>query len=166
MEINQAYIIRNCIDLGVSIKNYLINSEYNYVILDKMVPLVWDDNTPVIFGDIEEVKAELKMLGRGDFMVVTEKAFILNYCKDYLVSLIKLKVLEETNFDGVCYVKFLNMNNTIDINGMTDILNVTIGDDGLLSFLISNEDDTKQSFACLNDFNNYTIFEILMQVLA
>ena len=50
---------------------------------------------------------------------------------------------------------------------MTDILNGSVGVDGLLSLLISDEDDNKQDFITLGDIeDSNVIFNILVQVLA
>lgn len=48
--------------------------------------------------------------------------------------------------DGVCKIMDIGLNNVVNINGCTDILLAYVGTDGMLSFNVHNNDDTKEIF--------------------
>lgn len=151
----------DCInELGVSMKTYIKDAEENYVALEKdsNTPLLFNDGTPMVFGSTEDVSWD-------DVDLITERDFILRYCKDYLENLLKWNVENrcEENNDDMFFLK--DLNGVIDIDGMTDILNAHVGCDGNLSFLISDNTDSKQTFVNMYDLSDEVIFEILMQVL-
>ena len=61
MDININYFFRNMVDLEITtLSNYLKGAKFNFVILEKNVPIVWgSDKAPVIYGGLEDVEAEL-----------------------------------------------------------------------------------------------------------
>lgn len=170
IEIKQNYFLRNCVDLEVSVKDYLKNADSNFIVFENDEPLVWGDRTPVVYGSMDEAMAsvnELKNVGKVEYM--TEKEFIFTYCFNAIEILLSVNVLDRGEDDGVCTIVFLNnLNGVIYIDGMTDILNVAIGkEDGAMTFLISDMTDENQTFVSLDDVWKYkdVVFEILMQVL-
>ena len=168
--IRQNYFLRNCVDLEMSVKDYLKNAENNYIVFEDDDPLVWGDRTPVVYGSMDDAKASLnEMDGLGEIRFMTEKEFIFTYCFNAIEILLSVNVLDRGEQDGVCTIMFLNnLNGVIYIDGMTDILNVAIGnEDGIMSFLISDMTDENQTFVSLKDIWEYkdVVFEILMQVL-
>lgn len=167
------YFLRNSVDLEKSVKDYILDSDVNYVILEDNIPLMWGDKTPVIYGDEASVMNELVELDavdengnmKGDWKVMTELDFILTFCLDVVTKLIKEKVIDKGEFDGICHITYLDLNDTINIDGMTDILNASVNkEDGHLVFLISDKDDTKQTFETLSSFNEETILKIIFQI--
>ena len=81
-------------------------------------------------------------------------------------ELIKRSVMESKETDGVNPIKYLsNLNGVIDLNGYTDILSAVVGADGLLSVLVSNADDSKQSFVSLWDLPLSAVMEIFNQLV-
>lgn len=164
------YFLVNAIDMGENIKEYLESAKFNYVIVEGGQVLMWGNKFPVIFGSMEDVNAELNYLkdSKNQIIVMSEFDFIIGHClsaiEDIIINQIKIK----GENDGVCHIFFFNgLNNVININGMTDILNGSVGADGLLSLLISDEDDNKQDFISLGDIKDSdVIFNILVQVLA
>lgn len=153
------YFLDFVLENNISVKEYLKDAEHNYVALEKdNTPIVFDDGLPLIYFNSEEVNLD-------NVNIITEKDFILLYCKDYLENLIKWNVESrcEENNDDVFFLK--DLNGVIDIDGMTDVLNAHVGCDNNLSFLISDYTDSKQTFVSMYDLSDEVIFEILMQVL-
>lgn len=74
-------------------------------------------------------------------------------------------VMTKGDTDGVSKVIYLeNLNGAINIDGYTDVLSVMVGADGMLSVLISDADDKKQSFVGLFDLPKEVVFEIYKQI--
>lgn len=163
MEIKQNYFLVNAIDLEKNVENYLVDSKYNYVIIIDNEPLVWGNRTPVVYGGMEDVEQYLDTITEGVVEVITEWDFICKYCKDALEKWFIDFTKKKGENDGNCIIYFLdNLNNVIHIDNMfTDILNMSIGEDGLLSFLISTDDDRVQTFCNLFDFDSKTIWTII-----
>ena len=75
-------------------------------------------------------------------------------------------IIEDGETDGVNAVKYLdNLKDVININGCTDILSAVVGEDNLLSLLISNADDTKQEFCSLHELPLSVIKQIFDQIV-
>lgn len=173
MKIRTNYFLRNMIDLDIAtLSEYLAGSEFNYVIVENGYPIVWaSDNCPVVFGGEEDVLTELYTLGLCDAdgnvydnaRVYTEAEFIEDFCMDAIENWIIKKVIELNNYDGVCYIEYLDssFNGVIDINGMTDILNLCVGVDRMLSLLASDENDDKQDFIYITDLP----FDIVVKII-
>ena len=165
------YFLVNAIDMGESIKEYLESAKFNYVIVEGRQVLMWGNKFPVIFGSMEDVNAEIENYlkdSKSQISVMSEFDFIINHCFSAIEEIIINQIKVKGQNDGVCHIFFFNnLNNVININGMTDILNGSVGVDGLLSLLISDEDDNKQDFISLGDIKDSdVIFNILVQVLA
>ena len=159
------YFLLNMIDLDKSLYQYLKDADYNYVIIYKNNIDVWEgDRSPVIYSDEIEILNEIgEDEDRNNYVVMTEQDFILSYCYSELEKYLVDKIKEINYFDGVCYVVFLDgFNNTININDMTDILSVHYGGEANgITFVISNDNDTKQSFATLNEFPIDVIINVI-----
>lgn len=160
-EFKKDYFVRNLIDVDNSFAKYLADADFNYVIIYKgavdVWVNVWGDYIPVIYGDESAVMNEI-VDDNGNiqdgFEVMTEQDFLIYFCLDAIVDYINKKVLNINYFDGVNYILHFDnsFNGIIDINGMTDILNVSTDVVSKnISFLISNEDDTKQEFCYLSE---------------
>ena len=164
------YFLVNAIDMGENIKEYLESAKSNYVIFEGNQVLMWGNKFPVIFGSMEDVNAEIKNNlkdSKSQIIVMSEFDFIVDHCFSAIEEIIINQIKIKGENDGVCHIFFFNnLNNAININGMTDILNGSVGVDGLLSLLISDEDDNKQDFISLGDIKDSdVIFNILVQVL-
>ena len=113
MEIKTNYFLRNMVDLEITtLSEYLKGAKFNYVILEKNVPIVWgSDKTPVIYGGFEDVEAELVELKayadkeettlKPEFKLITEAKFIKDFCLDAIAEYLFEKVVKLKNFDGV-----------------------------------------------------------------
>lgn len=173
MKFRTNYFLRNMIDLDIAtLSEYLAGSEFNYVIVENGYPIVWaSDNCPVVFGGEEDAFEELYALGlvndKGNVSdyarVYTELEFIEDFCMDAIEDWIIKKIIELNNYDGVCYIEYLDssFNGVIDINGMTDILNLCVGVDRMLSLLASDENDDKQDFIYITDLP----FDIVVKII-
>ena len=179
MEIKTNYFLRNMVDLEMyTLSEYLKGAKFNYVILEKNVPIVWgSDNSPVIYGGLEDVEDELVELKayadkeettlKPEFKVVTEAKFIKDFCLDAIGKYLFEKVVKLKNFDGVNYILHFDdaFNGIINIDGMTDILNIYADMvNKNVNFLISDNDDKKQDFCYLGDFSYNVIVKIINYV--
>lgn len=68
------------------------------------------------------------------------------------------------DYDGTSHILFLGLNDEINIEKYTDILAAYVGTDGLLSFIISDRDDTIQTFVSISTFSPDTILKIQKQI--
>ena len=178
MEIKTNYFLRNMVDLEITtLSEYLKGAKFNYVILEKNVPIVWgSDKTPVIYSalvveaELVELKAyadEEKTTLKPEFKVVTEARFIKDFCLDAIAEYLFEKVVEMKNFDGVNYILHFDntFNGIINLNDMTDILNVYADMvNKNVNFLISDDEDKKQDFCYLGDFPYNVIIKIINYV--
>lgn len=164
-------------ELGMSVGQYLKNTDFNYVIFYKGNVDVWkNDDSPVIYGDEMEVIYEIQQSNgfdnngnpTADWDVMTEWDFICKYCLNWLITYLANNIAnnDDNEYDGNSWIHWLsNFNNVISIASYTDILGAYVGDDGNLSFLIANNSDCAQSFASLNEFDNDVIYKITMNIL-
>ena len=162
------------IDLDIhSVFEYLIASEFNYVIVENGYPIVWDsDNTPVVFGGEEDVMRELNTLGLIDdsgkisdmVNVFTEKEFIETYCLDAISIYLFNRVMAINESDGVNIILHLSsdFNNIIDIDNMTDILTIYADKrNESVSFLIASNDDEYRSIISISEIPIDVIINIV-----
>ena len=163
-------------ELGVSVGEYLKNADFNYVIFYKGKVDTWEDGSPVIYGDEMGVIAEIQQSNgldengnlTADWNVMTEWDFICKYCLNWLSTYLANYIRNDNSneYDGVCWIHWLNgFNNSINIDSYTDILSAYVGEDGALSFLITNNSDCVQTFVGLSEFDNDVIYKITMSVL-
>ena len=163
-------------ELGVSVGEYLKNADFNYVIFYKGKVDAWEDGSPVIYGDEMGVIAEIQQSNgldengnlTADWNVMTEWDFICKYCLDWLSTYLANYICNDdsNDYDGVCWIHWLNgFNNSINIDSYADILGAYVGEDGALSFLITNNSDCVQTFVGLSEFDNNVIYKIAMSVL-
>ena len=163
-------------ELGIGVGEYLKNADFNYVIFYKGKVDTWEDGSPVIYGDEMGVIAEIQQSNgldengnlTADWNVMTEWDFICKYCLDWLSTYLANYIRNDNDneYDGVCWIHWLNgFNNSINIDSYTDILGAYVGEDGALSFLITNNSDCVQAFVGLSEFDNDVIYKITMSVL-
>lgn len=164
-------------ELGVSVGEYLKNADFNYVIFYKGKVDTWEDGSPVIYGDEMGVIAEIQQSNgldengnlTADWNVMTEWDFICKYCLDWLSTYLANYIFNDdsTEYDGVCWIHWLDKGfyGAINIDSYTDILGAYVGEDGALSFLITNNSDCVQTFVGLSEFDNDVIYKITMSVL-
>ncbi len=163
-------------ELGMTVGEYLKNSDFNYVIFYEGKVDTWQDGSPVVYGDAMEVISEIQKSNgfnedgdpTGDWSVMTEWDFICKYCLNWLITYLANYICnnDDNEYDGVCWIHWLNgFNNSISIDSYTDILGAYVGEDGALSFLITNNSDCVQTFVGLNEFSNDVIYKIAMSVL-
>ena len=179
MEIKKNYFLRNMVDLEKSFAEYLSSADFNYVILEKNIPLVWaSDKTPVIYGGEIDVLNELVEIGafedenmsilKPDFKVMTELDFIVTFCLDAVADYIAKKIITYGEFDGTNFVLNTDdsFNGIIDYHGMTDILGIYVSNDSKseLTFFVSNDKDTNRDFLWLNYLPNEVIVKIVQFV--
>ena len=163
-------------ELKISVGEYLKTADFNYVIFYKGKVNTWQDGSPVIYGDemgvIDEIQQSNGLDENGnltaDWSVMAEWDFICKYCLDWLITYLANYIRNDNDneYDGVCWIHWLNgFNNSINIDSYTDILSAYVGEDGTLSFLITNNSDCVQSFVGLGEFSNDVIYKIAMNVL-
>ena len=174
--INTNFVEKAASELGVSVGEYLKNADFNYVIFYKGKVDTWEDGSPVIYGDEMGVIAEIEQSNgldengnlTADWNVMTEWDFICKYCLNWLSTYLANYIRNDNSneYDGVCWIHWLNgFNNSINIDSYTDILGAYVGEDGALSFLITNNSDCVQTFVGLSEFDNDVIYKIAMSVL-
>ena len=92
------YFVNAAKELGETILEYLNNARCNYVILDGEDVVVWrKENTPCIFGSMDDVACELLNWGTPikNISILTEQEFINTYCgKEMDIALIAEKKAE------------------------------------------------------------------------
>ena len=170
------FVEKAACELGISVGEYLKNADFNYVIFYKGKVDTWEDGSPVIYGDEMGVIAEIEQSNgldengnpTSDWSVMTEWDFICKYCLDWLSTYLANYICNDNSneYDGVCWIHWLNgFNNSINIDSYTDILSAYVGEDGSLSFLITNNSDCVQTFVGLSEFDNNVIYKIAMSVL-
>lgn len=177
MNIKTNYFLRNMIDLDkFSIADYLMDAEFNYVIIENNVPIVWaSDNSPVVLGGEEDTYVELEAIGGLDdkgninshFRIMTELEFIMDFCLDAITEFLYNKVVLLNEFDGTNYLQYFDksFNGVCDINGMTDVLTIYSDTENKnISFLVSDTDDKHQDFCYLGDFDNDLIVKIVKYI--
>lgn len=96
------YFVNAAKELGETIVEYLNNAKCNYVILEGEDVMVWrKENTPVIFGSMDEVGQELSNWETPikNISILTEQEFITTYCgKEMDIALIAEKKAEIANY--------------------------------------------------------------------
>lgn len=166
-------------ELKISVGEYLKTADFNYVIFYKGKVNTWQDGSPVIYGDemgvIDEIQQSNGLDENGnltaDWSVMTEWDFICKYCLDWLITYLANYIRNDNDneYDGVCWIHWLDKGFwgaiNIDDGKYTDILGAYVGEDGALSFLITNNSDCVQTFVGLSEFNNDVIYKIAMNVL-
>ena len=157
------YFLRNAVDCEKSIFDYIQDSIFNYVILDNNYPLTWGDGSPVIYGSLEDAKAESQ---EGD-VIITEWEFLVKFYMNDIEEILINTIKENGEFDGNCYVHWLGEDfyGVINLDGYTDILGAFVGTDNMLSFLVSDENDNKQGFVDILQFDNDVIYKIINNIL-
>ena len=173
MELKKNYFLRNMVDVEKNLSTYLKDADFNYVILEKNIPLVWGDKTPVVFGgeiDVQNELVELNALNengtlKDDFKVMTELEFIETFCLNEVVNFIKKKTLCDGVFDGVNMVVNTDdtFNNLVKFEDMTDILGIYVNMNGHdePSVLVSSNDDTKRNFIYVSELPMNIIIKII-----
>ena len=154
------------------VADYFENAKYNYVIMQNGQPVHWieeDGDAPIIYGDKEDYENELKYNLDGynedgtlkdEFEVMTEWDFLMNYCLFAIEDFIKNYVLKNGEFDGINHIHYMNNPNGYKY---IDVLGVYANKDNL-SFLVSEDNDNKQYFLVLSDFNDDEILKIIEDV--
>lgn len=93
MKFKKDYFIQASIELGKSIKEYLQDSQHNYIIIeDKDNVIRWSkDDSPVIYGDKEEAEERINVwkeydcvFGELEYNVMTEWEFLCKFNNDFL----------------------------------------------------------------------------------
>lgn len=176
MKIKKNYFLRNMVDLDIhSLAEYLSNADFNYVILEKNIPLVWaSDNSPVVYGGEMDVINELmeldafadveKCILKPEFKVITEQEFIETFCLDEIINYINKQTLCNGEFDGVNMIVYTDntFNKIIEIDGYTDIIGIFANMNGKeTTALITCENDTKQSFVNIGELP----FEVIIKIV-
>jgi len=176
MKLKTNYFLNQMIELNVdSVVDYFKSAKYNYVIMMNGQPVHWiegDGDAPIIYGDVEDYENELinNLDGydeygflKDNFKVMTEFDFLMQYCMDAIIDWMVKQIKRENNFDGVCYIHY--MNNIIKYNNgiiLDAYVNPTTNK---LSFLVSeDEDDMKQYFITINDLDKETILELIEDI--
>lgn len=77
---------------------------------------------------------------------------------------INKKVRETGEWDGTCHVFVLD-NIKSGIDGYPDATGVYVGNDGILSVHVTNEDDSDYYFASLKELSRDAVYEIYDQVM-
>lgn len=168
-------------ELGMSVGEYLKNTDFNYVIFYKGKVDTWQDGSPVIYGDEMEVIGEIHQSNglddngniTKDFEVMTEWDFICKYCLDWLITYLANYICndDDNEYDGVCWIHWLDKGFwgaiNIDDGKYTDILGAYVGEDGALSFSVCDGEFMfdNVTFVGLSEFSNDVIYKIAMNVL-
>lgn len=168
-------------ELGMTVGEYLKNSDFNYVIFYEGKVDTWQDGSPVVYGDEMEVISEIQNSNgfnedgdpTGDWSVMTEWDFICKYCLDWLSTYLANYICNDNSneYDGVCWIHWLDKGFwgaiNIDDGKYTDILGAYVGEDGALSFSVCDGEFMFDNitFVGLSEFNNDLIYKIAMSVL-
>ena len=157
------YFIERAEMFNISVMEYLTDAEFNYVIIQKYgSPLVFQDNTPVVYGGEED--AETDMIESDN--AITELEFLVRYCRDEVEKAIADFIIKEGYNDEVSWIHSFDksFDNVIDYDMFpyTDILSAYVGmEDKHLSFLCSSNNDKFQTWLFLTDFDEWVWFKIL-----
>ena len=178
IKIKKDYFKKNMVDLECNVKDYILNSEFNYVILENGVPFVWADNSPVVFGDENSAISELLELHiinedndviPNNIRIMTEFEFLVEFCYNELVTILANEICnnDDNEYDGVCWIHWFDSKfyNLINIeNTYIDILGAYVGEDGNLSFSVY-ENDYFSTFVSLYEFPTDIIYKIINDIL-
>lgn len=175
------WILSQAKELGISVAEYMKNTPYNYVIMNitDMLPVRWgSDNFPVIYGsegdamnDLEAEREYCEKQGIKDKLIlITEWEYIRNYSFETLESILIDEIKNNGEYDGNCFIKYLNCNSKYYDDDMAfSVISAYVDSkDNLLMFL-SDENDNYQEFRSLNNdmlFNQELIFSIINGILA
>ena len=167
MKLKTDYFIDIMQELGInSLYQYLKDSRDNFVICIGDVPYMDRNGIPYVYGGLTDVTNAVDEVS-NNASFTTEFHFIEMYCMDAIEKQIINLILnnEATEYDGNNYLYYFPKTfcEEIDIDGMTDIV-TAFAKNNMLEFLISNDDDTKQSYINLNSLDFYTIMNIIYQI--
>ena len=96
MELKKDYFISASKSIGKSIASYYEDSKVNFVLVEKGEIIMWRDGDPVIYGNKDEVLAELANWDSvSNVSIKTERWLIDTYCKDELK-----KALDKEKFES------------------------------------------------------------------
>lgn len=178
MKLKTNYFLTNMIDCNIDcVADYFENAKYNYVIMQNGQPVHWieeDGDAPIIYGDKEDYENELKYNLDGynedgtlkdEFEVMTEWDFLMEYCLDAIISYMIKQIKRENNFDGVCYIHYMNQ---IVKYGKDDIIALYVSNDSelpnLSALIAENGDDCMQYFSSLIGFDKDTMLELIEDI--
>lgn len=165
------YIEKACKELGKTIEEYLIDTKYNFVIIESGEPWCSNYGTPMIYGDMNDAMYCTEIYGKkkkGDFNIITEWDYLVEYDNNTLDSCLSKLIRKYGENDGICTTFYL-----IEINKAyyddekdvwMDVLN--IGVDNYITILLSDENDDFQYFESpyiLDNEHFYMIVEQLCQ---
>lgn len=160
------YFIDRAEEFGVCIIEYLIDAEFNYVIIENGKPWLFNDMTPLVYGGEEDAMAQL---ADGDYDVITELEFIMYYCRHEFRKVIAKAIVAEGMTDDVCYIHPLDnsFDKVINLNGCTDILALYVPMDSqdIPSVLCATDDDKVQLWYDFLDLDEWLNFKILCDLV-
>jgi len=151
---------------------YLADSKDNFVICIDTIPLMDRNGIPYVYGGLTDVMSAVDELienrtAKECPTFTTEFHFIMSHCLDVIEKeLIKMFLANKaTEWDGNYNLYYFSdfFNGEINIDGMTDIVTAFVKDN-TLEFLISNENDSKQTYVNLKSFNSDTIMNIVYEI--
>ena len=110
MDFKKDYFIKAAEDNNVSVKEYYESSNVNYVIIEGNSVIRWEDDSPVIFGDIGDAVAEIGNWCETfrNVSVIKERELIDGYCKKEMDKAIKLEELKYEDSDERMLTYFMN----------------------------------------------------------
>ena len=163
------YIKKACIELGKTIEEYLICTNYNFVVIESGTPWRNHDGTPVIYGTKAEALNEI-VYSVGDenttCKIIKEWDYLVEYDNDTLDSCLSELIRKYGENDGICTTFFLDGLNKAyyneEVDAWMDVLN--IGVDNYITILVSDENDDLQYFESPYILDNYTFYKIVKQL--
>lgn len=167
------YIEKACKELGKTIEKYLIDTKYNFVVIENNHPWLDNDKTPMIYGSQADALNEIAYVV-GDknttCKIINEWDYLVEYDNNTLDSCLSELIRKYGENDGICTTFFL-----IEINKAyyyeekdiwMDVLNIGFGVGNYITILLSDENDDIQYFDSpyiLDNEHFYMIVEQLCQ---
>lgn len=167
------YIEKACKELGKTIEKYLIDTKYNFVVIESNHPWLSSDKTPMIYGSQADALNEIAYVV-GDknttCKIITEWEYLVEYDNNTLDSCLSELIRKYGENDGICTTFFLGGLNKAyyyeEKDIWMDVLNIGFGVDNYITILLSDENDDCQYFESpyiLDNEHFYMIVEQLCQ---
>lgn len=165
------YIEKACKELGKTIEKYLIDTKYNFVVIENNHPWLDNEETPMIYGSKAEALNEI-VYSIGDenttCKIINEWDYLVEYDNDTLDSCLSELIRKYGENDGICTTFFLDGLNKAyyyeEKDIWMDVLNIGFGVDNYITILLSDENDDLQYFESPYILDNEHFYMIVKQI--
>ena len=165
------YIEKACKELGKTIEKYLIDTKYNFVVIESNHPWLDNDKTPMIYCSQADALNEIAYVV-GDknttCKIINEWEYLVEYDNNTLDSCLSKLIRKYGENDGICTTFFLDGLNKAYYNEEKDIwmdvLNIGFGVDNYISILLSDKNDVFQYFERPYILDNEVFYMIVKQL--